>query len=139
MIAFDHRDRAARPEKRVQAPEGEARGREVLEHEADEDAIEALLRKREPEEVALPERDIRDPCCPDPLFGPFHGVGRDVDRGDTGTGAVPCEDYCLGADPATGFEDFCALRVARVMVEEIGQGLGLVEEPAGFAGEYPWT
>lgn len=137
MIALDHRDRAARPEKRVQAPEGEDRVREVFENETDEDVIETLLRKRESEEVALPERDIRDPCCPDPLFCSFHGVGRDIDRGYVRPGAVPCEDYRLGADAAAGFEEFSSLRVARVVVEEICQGPGLVREPVGFAGGVP--
>jgi hypothetical protein len=117
---------------------------EVFENETDEDVVEGGCLQRPAGDgqgagVGLEERHVsvvRDRR--DVLAGAVEGGCGDVDRGDVAAGAALSEDCGLGADAAADLEDALAGAVARVVVEELGEAVGLVAQPGVF-DRWPWT
>ncbi len=132
VVAFDHGEGAARFEDRPQVLQDGERVRQVFEHETDEDVVEGVRGEGQVEDIGLAEGHVGQVAGGG--AGGFQGCQGDVDGGDVGGGAVGGQDYGLGADAAAGLEDAAAGGVVRVMVEEVGEGVGLVEQACLFAG-----
>ena len=130
MVALDDRDRPAGPQHPPQRDEGLLRAREVLEQEEHDDVVDGPGRHRR---VVRRRRRARRPGRR--ARRPRHGRGRrrpglgEVDRGEAGAGAARGEHDGLRADPAAGLEDVGAVGERDAVVQEVGEGGGLVAQP----------
>ena len=134
VIALDHGDRAAGLQHRAEPSQGFGRARQVLEHEADEDVVERRRRERS---IAMGQRvdvgpgkgHVRYPGVVRALPGGGEGLRRQVDGGESRSGAALGDGHGLPAHAAADFKHRAAGREAGVVVQQLRQRAGLVVQP----------
>ena len=95
--------------------------------------VEALLGEGEIEDVADLEGDIAVAGGRDARPRPLEMLARDVDRDDLGFGARGGQVHGLRARAAAAFQHLRSGRVARVVMKELGQRVGLVGQASRLA------
>jgi len=133
VIALDDGDASAGPEARPEARQSPARIRQMFEHEADEDVIEALCGKGQVEDVGPLKRGIANSSLARAGFCARQRFRREIDACELRLGAVPGEGHGLRSHPATGLQHRGAGRIPRAPVEQLGERARLGDEPSRFA------
>src|SRR5674476_332080 len=105
----------------------------MLEQEADEDVVEALLGEGKIVDVRDLEADVGVAGGLGPRPRPLEMLGGDVDRDDLGLGARGGEVHRLRARAAAALQYTRAGRVVRAGARVLGKRVGLVGEARSLA------
>lgn len=121
MIAFDHRDGAARPEYAAKTAQSALRIGEMLQQEANKDVIEGGAAEGQMENVGHAERDVAAAGGFDAGSGLLERRGGDVRRQEVRARAGGGEKRRLRARAAAAFENPSARGISRVAVEQVSE------------------
>ena len=132
MVAFDRGDRAVGFQQPFEVGKRGERIAQVFENETHEDMVEALRLERQVENVGLQEVDIAQPRALDAGLCGFQRQRRNVRRSNPRPRALGRDGYRLRPDAASGLEHVGACGKGGVVVEQLSQGGGLVEQALIF-------
>ena len=133
MIAFDHRDGPAGLQDLFQRSQRLHRLGQMFEDEAHEDMIERFRRKRQMENVGLPERHILDACRLNGLSGFGDRRFRHVNGRNQRLRTIGCQGDRLRADPAPSLQDAASVRVGRIRMQQLHERRCLILQPQIFS------